>query len=185
MTASLDRDVHGATTAALVHDDDTSSLDSADEWTAPPSSVLKDNSPAKDTTPVGDLHLNIEGNKDSVNNSSKYRKAYLTAAGTRHVLGISQLARTAMTDEERELAGPELLVRFHLPDDTTVDGSFYAGQTVQYVKAKLEELDESLVYERTTLYMNNEMLLDPLSLNDLPFQTNELNEVKVVVADEK
>ncbi|KEG13541.1 hypothetical protein DQ04_00941050 [Trypanosoma grayi] len=79
---------------------------------------------------------------------------------------------------ERELAGELVHVVFMLPGGATVKRDHYMGQTIACLKAQLEDLN-GLPYEKTTLYLGDRPLLDPLSLNDLPFKEGEENHVSV------
>ncbi|RNF24287.1 uncharacterized protein Tco025E_02576 [Trypanosoma conorhini] len=80
--------------------------------------------------------------------------------------------------EERELAGEVVPVEFCLPDGRRVRREHLMGQTVAYLKAQLEDID-GVPYEGTTLFLGDRPLLDPLSLNDLPFKGGECNYVTV------
>ncbi|EAN89896.1 hypothetical protein C3747_135g134c [Trypanosoma cruzi] len=84
--------------------------------------------------------------------------------------------------EERELAGEVVHVEFHLPDGRIVRRDHLMGQTVACLKAHLEDID-GVPYEGTTLFLGDRPLLDPLSLNDLPFKGGECNEVTVRIAE--
>lgn len=90
----------------------------------------------------------------------------------------SQQLREEMDHIERELQGEEVPVTFLLPDGKQVSRTYYMGQTVEYLKMQLEEMD-NLSYEKTVLFLGDRQLLDPLSLNDLPFKPKENNEVVV------
>ncbi|CBH18639.1 hypothetical protein, conserved [Trypanosoma brucei gambiense DAL972] len=83
-----------------------------------------------------------------------------------------------LTGEERELAGELLKLVFHLPDGSVQHREHFMGQTVSYLKAQLEDVD-GLPYERTTLFFEDRQLLDPLSLNDLPFSVDGENHITV------
>lgn len=85
-------------------------------------------------------------------------------------------------DEERELAGEVVHIEFHLPNDKTIRRDYLMGQTVAYLKSQLDDID-GLPYEKTTLFLGNRHLLDPLSLNDLPFKERELNHVTVRITE--
>ncbi|RNF01672.1 hypothetical protein TraAM80_06840 [Trypanosoma rangeli] len=88
-----------------------------------------------------------------------------------------QLLET-LDGEERELAGEVVPVEFCLPDGKKVRRDHFMGQTVAYLKAQLEDID-GVPYEGTTLFLGDRPLLDPLSLNDLPFKGGECNYVTV------
>lgn len=83
---------------------------------------------------------------------------------------------------ERELAGEKVGITFILPSGQRANHAFFMGQTVEYLKSYLDD-QHQLHYGSTTLYLGDRMLLDPLSLNDLPFQVGENNDVRVVLAD--
>ncbi|EPY35601.1 hypothetical protein STCU_01073 [Strigomonas culicis] len=81
---------------------------------------------------------------------------------------------------ERELEGDRVDVVLQLPSGKAVEKQFFMGQTVEYIKVVLEK-EEGLPYNATRLYLGPKMLLDPLSLCDLPFKTGEKNMVRVEV----
>lgn len=82
-------------------------------------------------------------------------------------------------EAEKELAGDEVLVTFHLPDGRTDDGKrFFMGQTVEVLKMYLDNAF-GLTYESTSLYLGDLLLMDPLSLVDLPFVPKTNNTVTV------
>ncbi|KAG8344329.1 hypothetical protein ERJ75_001645000 [Trypanosoma vivax] len=87
-----------------------------------------------------------------------------------------------MGGEELELAGELVEIVFHMPNGSEVRRSHFMGQTVSYLKAQLDDVD-GLPYERTTLFLKDRQLLDPLSLEDLPFVANEENHVTVRLAE--
>ncbi|KAG5470653.1 hypothetical protein LSCM1_01899 [Leishmania martiniquensis] len=84
----------------------------------------------------------------------------------------------AMDAVERDLAGACVSVLFELPNGETHPAKFFMGQSVAHMKALLEK-ERVLPYERTTLYLGDRMLFDPLSLSDLPFDPRVENHVKV------
>ncbi|KPA84841.1 hypothetical protein ABB37_01312 [Leptomonas pyrrhocoris] len=94
------------------------------------------------------------------------------AAGTRS-LG-------EMDAVERDLAGDAVPVVFELPNGDQYAAKFFMGQSVEHLKVLLEK-EKKLPYDTTTLYLGDRMLLDPLSLSDLPFEANVENHVKVVM----
>ncbi|KAJ9470954.1 hypothetical protein DIPPA_35423 [Diplonema papillatum] len=67
---------------------------------------------------------------------------------------------------ERELAGDMVTVQFALPDGERVSSNFPHGQTVQFLKVWLEE-NHKYAYENQVLTLNGDLLIDPLSLNDI------------------
>ena len=91
----------------------------------------------------------------------------------------------AVDDAERELAGASVVIVFRLPegsDPATVRRVYPQGQTISYLKGHLEDL-YGLPYDRTTLTLGGMWLMDPLSLNDLPFRLDGVeNIVDVSVA---
>ncbi|CBZ29643.1 conserved hypothetical protein [Leishmania mexicana MHOM/GT/2001/U1103] len=86
----------------------------------------------------------------------------------------------AMDAVERDLAGASVTVLFQLPDGEVHRAMFFMGQSVEIMKALLEK-EKGLAYEKTTLYLGDRMLFDPLSLSDLPFDPKIENLVKVEV----
>ncbi|KAK7201956.1 hypothetical protein NESM_000263500 [Novymonas esmeraldas] len=87
----------------------------------------------------------------------------------------------AMDAVERDLAGAAVPVLFQLPGGGTHAASFFMGQSVEHMKVHLEQA-VALPYERTTLYLADRQLLDPLSLSDLPFDSKVENTVRVELA---
>jgi len=69
--------------------------------------------------------------------------------------------------EEKELAGDQVPVIFHLPNGELFQRNYVLGQDVSYLKAQLEDL-KGLEYGRTTLRIGGKVMLDPLSLSDIP-----------------
>ncbi|KAG5470239.1 hypothetical protein LSCM4_02933 [Leishmania orientalis] len=129
----------------------SSDFDSGDEWAAPPQPI-----PGSDTVSAAAVEAPLA-----------------SAAGSRSM--------EAMDAVERDLAGARVSVLFQLPNGETYPAKFFMGQSVEHMKALLEE-EKALPYERTTLYLEDRMLLDPLSLSDLPFDPQIENHVKVEVA---
>eukprot|EP00744_Colponema_vietnamica_P003316 GILI01005104.1.p2 GENE.GILI01005104.1~~GILI01005104.1.p2 ORF type:complete len:121 (+),score=53.70 GILI01005104.1:63-425(+) len=84
--------------------------------------------------------------------------------------------------EEKALAGGLVPIRFKLPDGSTdLVRSFFLGQTVGYVKQQLEDL-KGFTYQKITLKLGDKVMIDPLSLNDLPFTEGKEALVDVIVA---
>lgn len=83
-----------------------------------------------------------------------------------------------MDPQERELAGDEVPIQFNLPNGSTLTRRYVMAHTIAWLKAQLEELC-GLPYSQTTLSLNGKVLIDPLSLSDLPFRAKELNIVVV------
>jgi hypothetical protein len=83
---------------------------------------------------------------------------------------------------ERDLAGDVVPVTFELPSGEKYAAQFFMGQSVEHMKVLLEK-EKKLPYDKTTLYLGDRMLFDPLSLSDLPFRANVDNHVKVVMID--
>ena len=87
------------------------------------------------------------------------------------VAAPSVKAYTANDEAERELAGEDVVITFRFPDGSEppcVTRVYPQGQTIAYIKGHLEDL-YGFPYERTNLTMGGSWLMDPLSLNDLPF----------------
>ncbi|CCW60396.1 unnamed protein product [Phytomonas sp. EM1] len=102
-------------------------------------------------------------------------------------------------DVERELAGEEVQVTFHFSTSvmqydgvakkiTEQDGkltlthNFYMGQNIEHLKVFLDEFC-GLPYEKISLYIGKLLLMDPLSLSDLPFKVNESNDITVIFTE--
>ena len=82
--------------------------------------------------------------------------------------------------DERELAGDIVPIVFLLPSggESNLRRNFVMGHTIADVKAWLEEAI-GVRYEMIQLKLNGKTLIDPLSLNDLPFKAKEDNAVEV------
>ncbi|CAG9580384.1 conserved hypothetical protein [Leishmania major strain Friedlin] len=91
---------------------------------------------------------------------------------------VGSRSMEAMDAVERDLAGASVTVLFQLPDGEMYRAMFFMGQSVENMKALLEK-EKDLPYEKTTLYLGDRMLFDPLSLSDLPFDPKIENLVKV------
>jgi hypothetical protein len=90
--------------------------------------------------------------------------------------------------DERVLAGNKVGVYFTLPDGRRVGPEgFFMGLTIAHMKARVEEAygvnydQQKMVLVDPATGVETE-LLDPLSLNDLPFSATADNEVKVLLA---
>lgn len=94
---------------------------------------------------------------------------------------VKDIDLNALDGDERELAGAIVLIEFSLPNGEKVERKYPMGQTIGYIKGQLEDL-YGFPYHAITLKMNGKVLIDPLSLNDLPFDTNSSNGVQVIVA---
>lgn len=113
----------------------------------------------------------------------------LTAAadtGSSPARGTREIDYAAMGGEESELAGAKVAIVFTFPNgshDAPIHRQFVMGITVAHLKAFLEDTI-GLPYDRVSLYLNqgSYLLLDPLSLNDCPFEPAVENEVRVIVA---
>eukprot|EP00455_Lapot_gusevi_P031312 TRINITY_DN3388_c0_g1_i1.p1 TRINITY_DN3388_c0_g1~~TRINITY_DN3388_c0_g1_i1.p1 ORF type:complete len:124 (+),score=33.30 TRINITY_DN3388_c0_g1_i1:54-425(+) len=76
----------------------------------------------------------------------------------------------ANSDRERErLAhlGDDVKIIFHLPDGAVADARFKMGHSVEVLKGYVEA-NFNIPYANHALYLNNELMFDPLSLNDFP-----------------
>lgn len=83
-------------------------------------------------------------------------------------------------DAEKELAGDMADVHFQLPNGSTDATKFYMGQTIESMKAYLEDAF-GLAYETTVLYLGEVLLMDPLCLVDVPFNPKAVNVVRVTL----
>lgn len=77
-------------------------------------------------------------------------------------------------DDERQCAGGIVIVHFvfspaelNLNNGVPFIRKFFTGQTVAYMKQQLEDLFE-IPFHRMALLHNGRLLLDPLSLTDMP-----------------
>eukprot|EP00636_Phaeomonas_parva_P016037 CAMPEP_0118855604 /NCGR_PEP_ID=MMETSP1163-20130328/3347_1 /TAXON_ID=124430 /ORGANISM="Phaeomonas parva, Strain CCMP2877" /LENGTH=157 /DNA_ID=CAMNT_0006788521 /DNA_START=303 /DNA_END=776 /DNA_ORIENTATION=+ len=73
-------------------------------------------------------------------------------------------------------------VVFELPDGSVDEHDFLMGQTVLFLKSYIES-EYDIGMERQSLYLNGELMLDPLSLLDFP-HLDPHEEVYVVVEGE-
>ncbi|CCW67719.1 unnamed protein product [Phytomonas sp. Hart1] len=102
-------------------------------------------------------------------------------------------------DVERELAGDEVQVTFHFSTSfmekggfakkiaeqdgkLTLTHRFYMGQSIEHLKFFLYKY-YGIPYEKISLYIGKLLLMDPLSLSDLPFKVNEDNSITVVFTE--
>eukprot|EP00658_Telonema_sp_P-2_P019314 TRINITY_DN17614_c0_g1_i1.p1 TRINITY_DN17614_c0_g1~~TRINITY_DN17614_c0_g1_i1.p1 ORF type:complete len:126 (+),score=35.23 TRINITY_DN17614_c0_g1_i1:162-539(+) len=85
--------------------------------------------------------------------------------------------------EERDLAGGLATINFTFSNGhAPLQHKFVMGQTVGFVKQRLEDLS-GISYSKMALSLNSKVLIDPLSLNDLPFKPNEEHDVVVTVSE--
>lgn len=96
--------------------------------------------------------------------------------------GTAKSSNAEMDAVERDLAGASVPVVFQLPSGEAAAAQFFMGQNIEHLKLYLEK-EHGLPYSSTTLYLDDRLLLDPLSLSDLPFVSNAENHVKVVVQE--
>jgi hypothetical protein len=96
----------------------------------------------------------------------------------RHVKEVDYSGQDIGDDEKASVP-----ILFKFPDGSTLERSYPMGQTIAYIKGNLEDLRSDAAYDKTTLKLDGKMLIDPLSLNDLPFKADEVNVVEVVIAD--
>jgi hypothetical protein len=61
----------------------------------------------------------------------------------------------------------EIIVVFILPDGSEDEAKFKLGHTVEYLKSFIE-LQYGITMSDCTLYVDERMMLDPMSLNDYP-----------------
>ncbi|KPI86215.1 hypothetical protein ABL78_4728 [Leptomonas seymouri] len=106
------------------------------------------------------------------------------AVGVAEQHGAAAAAGTRSLEEmdavESDLAGDSVPVVFELPSGETYSAVFFMGQNVEHLKMLLEN-EKKLSYDKTTLYLGDRVLLDPLSLSDLPFKAKVDNYVRVVM----
>ncbi|TMW69637.1 hypothetical protein Poli38472_001793 [Pythium oligandrum] len=68
-------------------------------------------------------------------------------------------------DDIIALQEEQIKVKFVLPDDSTITQAFKKGQTVQVLKCYLEE-ELEIQQSTAQLFLNDRLMLDPLSLTD-------------------
>ena len=81
---------------------------------------------------------------------------------------MPELATIGKDDGGKEADGDSIMIHFKLPDGTTSSVQFALAQTVQFVKLSLQEQHEACVYAQTQLFVDDALMLDPLSLADVP-----------------
>lgn len=92
---------------------------------------------------------------------------------------VPEVNYDALGAEERELAGEVVPVVFFVPaNGESFRRNFVMGHTIAHIKGQLEDL-KGWPYERMILKLNDKLLIDPLSLNDLPFVARQDNIVEV------
>lgn len=97
---------------------------------------------------------------------------------------VTEVDYAAMGGEERELAGDVVPVVFFVAaNGDTFKRNYVMGHTIGYIKGQLEDL-KGWPYGRIILKLNGKLLIDPLSLNDLPFTPNVDNVVEVTFTPE-
>ena len=85
--------------------------------------------------------------------------------------------------DELDLAGGLAIINFTFSNGhAPIQHKFVMGQTVGFVKQRLEDLS-GISYSKIALSLNSKVLIDPLSLNDLPFTPNEVHDVVVTVSE--
>lgn len=90
----------------------------------------------------------------------------------------------ALDDAERAAAGDTVPVVFTVPaNGESFRRTFVMGHTIAHLKAQIEDV-KGWPYERIILTLNGKPLMDPLSLNDLPFQAGQDNVVEVTFTPE-
>jgi hypothetical protein len=141
-------------------DDVEDDFDSEDEWAAPPADRAE--GAASQDGAAGGSH---------------------DATGKPH--GVArEIDYAAMGEEEAALAGASVRIVFTgMPgfDDRPPAHTFVMGQTVAHIKALLEDC-YGVPYHVITLKLKGMVLLDPLSLNDLPFDAAVDNVVQVTLS---
>ncbi|ORC87321.1 uncharacterized protein TM35_000221200 [Trypanosoma theileri] len=115
--------------------------------------------------------VNVTANEDDNKNNKNTNASNKSKELVEQLLG-----------EDRELAGEMVRVVFHLPDGRSVTREHFTGETIACLKAQLEECD-GLAYDKTTLFIGDRALLDPLSLDDLPFTVGVDNNVTVRITE--
>mmetsp|Transcript_8140 Transcript_8140/g.9188 ORF Transcript_8140/g.9188 Transcript_8140/m.9188 type:complete len:146 (+) Transcript_8140:58-495(+) len=100
------------------------------------------------------------------------------------VAKVTEVNYDALEAEERELAGDVVPIVFFVPaNGESFRRNYVMGHTIGYIKGQLEDL-KGWPYERLILKLNGKLLIDPLSLNDLPFTARQDNTVEVTFTAE-
>ena len=82
----------------------------------------------------------------------------------------SESGRAAASPEAaraRQAASGEVVVRFELPGGAAIEHGFLVGQTVTVLKAYLQT-EHGVPMAGQRLYLDGNLMFDPLSLNDFP-----------------
>eukprot|EP00695_Tsukubamonas_globosa_P001715 TRINITY_DN278_c0_g1_i2.p1 TRINITY_DN278_c0_g1~~TRINITY_DN278_c0_g1_i2.p1 ORF type:complete len:145 (+),score=70.94 TRINITY_DN278_c0_g1_i2:54-437(+) len=88
---------------------------------------------------------------------------------------------SVLRKEDESLLGNDVVIVFSLPDGTTREEVFKMGQNVELLKLTLEK-NMGIEYHRLELYLEGQLMADPLSLNDIPLvKPAEKNTVVVKV----
>eukprot|EP01083_Nonionella_stella_P095558 268290_1 len=93
----------------------------------------------------------------------------LKTTSGRLVIDVSKAKskENAFQEEEHKLQGDDVHLKFTVSDGRKIQGMFKMGQNVEYIKAFLEaELTQP--YESMELFLADQLMADPLSLNDFP-----------------
>lgn len=92
---------------------------------------------------------------------------------------VAEVNFETLEGDEKELAGDVVPVVFFVPaNGETFRRNYVMGHTIGYLKGQLEDM-KGWPYERIILKLNGKTLIDPLSLNDLPFTPRQDNTVEV------
>lgn len=92
---------------------------------------------------------------------------------------VAEVNFDALEGDERELAGDVVPIVFYVPaNGEQFRRNYVLGHTVAYIKGQLEDL-KGWPYERMILKLEGRLLIDPLSLNDLPFVARQDNIVEI------
>ena len=85
--------------------------------------------------------------------------------------------------EDNDLAGGFAVLNFKFSNGhAPIQLKMAMGQTVGFVKQRVEDLS-GISYSKMALSLNSKVLIDPLSLNDLPFEANAEHEIEVTVSE--
>eukprot|EP00997_Jenningsia_sp_PLL12_P009106 NODE_6007_length_537_cov_57.674180_g5257_i0.p1 GENE.NODE_6007_length_537_cov_57.674180_g5257_i0~~NODE_6007_length_537_cov_57.674180_g5257_i0.p1 ORF type:complete len:132 (+),score=35.90 NODE_6007_length_537_cov_57.674180_g5257_i0:48-443(+) len=85
----------------------------------------------------------------------------------------------ALAQHEASLLGEKCTIVFRLPNGTSFMQEFRMGHTVEWLKQAVED-KQGIQYHHQKLLLNGKLMIDPLSLSDVPgLVPNAENEVTV------
>eukprot|EP00744_Colponema_vietnamica_P003026 GILI01004682.1.p1 GENE.GILI01004682.1~~GILI01004682.1.p1 ORF type:complete len:110 (+),score=39.24 GILI01004682.1:49-378(+) len=87
-----------------------------------------------------------------------------------------------LEEEEAQICGRDIAITFLLPSGSSETITFKLGQNVEWMKAQLaKKLD--IEYQSVSLFLGDNKMPDPLSLNDFPaIVSGEITNIRVELA---